>query len=219
MVDKGTVKGSFETLSAKCMPPSTSPANVWAVPSMIDEALSAKRAPVFGASLFRFADSRSYYQQCGFCASLFYHHSRTRAGDKPSTPDNPYIANAVLYFLANLAVEDLNNSSADTMQPLDKACDVISQFQSSSAITPRHIAEVYNLIDRVVDYRTVFFGWDLFSSRDLTITSWADRDWTTSTLVRSLESYSSFESCTQRSMMLLWFCQEREQSRQMYQKK
>ena len=31
-------------------------------------------------------------------------------------------------------------------------------------------------MERVDDYKTIFFGWDLFGARDLTITSWADLD-------------------------------------------
>ncbi|KAH7120554.1 transferase family-domain-containing protein [Dactylonectria macrodidyma] len=313
VVDKGTIEESFETLSAEGMPPSALPTGVWPVPSMIDEALYARGATIFGASLFRFGDGRGV----GLCISIHHNavdatgfaeivkllvqniaaseHSslvsfgtgrlnqlsqalssdlstvssestdnlfashpeyskappafpsefpsstskvltipiarinsikeafsksmsktpttntvvsallwsaitrarlqrnstlagetsrlamavdgRRRIGDKLSTPETPYIANAVLYSLAKLSVEDLNNSSAEDMeQSLSKVCDVISQSQSSTAITPRHIAEVYSLTDRVEDYRTIFVGWDLFSSRDLTITSWADLD-------------------------------------------
>lgn len=41
-------------------------------------------------------------------------------------------------------------------------------------INSRHIAEVYHLVDRTEDHRSLFVGWDLFGSRDSVITSWAD---------------------------------------------
>lgn len=38
------------------------------------------------------------------------------------------------------------------------------------------MAEVYNLVENTKSPSAIFVGWDLFGSRDLTITSWADLD-------------------------------------------
>ncbi|KAI0531653.1 transferase family-domain-containing protein [Xylaria digitata] len=85
------------------------------------------------------------------------------------------LGNAILYLLAHSTVSDLN-SLLESPASFATTCDVIAQSQSPAKINSRHIAEVYDLVGRVEDYRTVFVGWDLFSSRDLTITSWANLD-------------------------------------------
>ncbi|KAK6813742.1 hypothetical protein RU639_010178 [Aspergillus parasiticus] len=54
------------------MPMEAIPSEVWPVPSMIDDALSATGAPVFAASLFRFTD-----QGVGLCVCL--HHNAVDA--------------------------------------------------------------------------------------------------------------------------------------------
>ncbi|KAH8672395.1 hypothetical protein BGZ61DRAFT_428239 [Ilyonectria robusta] len=276
IVDKGSIKEAFETLSAQGMPPSAIPADVWPVPAMIDEDLFAKGAPVFGASLFRFADNRGVglcisihhntVDAAGFTEivrlwaqsiagsvssssilglgrisqlsgalssdlsavssqsidSLFASHpdkcmpkapttntvvsalvwsaitrarlqrnpgladetsrlamavnGRRRIGEEFSSPETPYIANNILYSLAKLSVEDLKASGGDNAEQLSKLCDIIAQSQSSTLVNSRHIAEVYSMANGMEDYRTMFVGWDLFGSRDLTITSWADLD-------------------------------------------
>ncbi|KAK7413921.1 hypothetical protein QQX98_007188 [Neonectria punicea] len=56
ILDKGSIAGSFDALSAVGMPPSAIPAEVWPAPSMIDETVFANGAPIFAASLFRFSD-------------------------------------------------------------------------------------------------------------------------------------------------------------------
>ncbi|KAM0435837.1 hypothetical protein ACHAPT_002728 [Fusarium lateritium] len=101
-------------------------------------------------------------------------NGRRRLGDGFSTAEDPYFGNAILYSLAKTEVEDLNTSDEDFAQKLAKICDAVADSQSPTKINPRHIAEVYRLADKVDDYRMVFPGWDLFSSRDFTLTSWAD---------------------------------------------
>ena len=100
-----------------------------------------------------------------------------------SRPGDPYLGNAVLYSLAELSVEILTRAMFDPVadrfnenKSLSVVCDSISESQSPARIDTRHIAEVHSLVDGVDDYRSVFPGWDLFGSRDLTITSWADLD-------------------------------------------
>ncbi|KAL2847211.1 transferase family-domain-containing protein [Aspergillus pseudoustus] len=68
LVDKGTIDTSYETASAQGMPPECIPEAVWPVPGMIDEALHTAGAPVFAASIFRFAD-----RGLGLCVCM--HHN------------------------------------------------------------------------------------------------------------------------------------------------
>ncbi|KAM5345164.1 hypothetical protein ACJ41O_011026 [Fusarium nematophilum] len=109
-------------------------------------------------------------------------NGRRRLGLQFSTPEDPYFGNAVVYSLAGLEVETLSAAgqpaaSAGGLAPsLAKTCAAIMGSQSPGRINSRYIAEIYSLVDRVGDYRAIFPGWDLFSSRDLTITSWADLD-------------------------------------------
>lgn len=311
IVDKGSIKEAFETLSAQGMPPSAIPGDVWPVPPMIDEDLFAKGAPIFGASLFRFADNRGIglcisihhntVDAAGFTEivrlwvrsiagsassssilglgrisqlsgalssdlsavssqsidSLFASHpeyskappafpsefpsctskvlsipmthinstkqllskcmpkapttntvvsalvwsaitrarlqrnsgladetsrlamavnGRRRISEEFSSAETPYLGNTILYSLAKLSAEDLKVSGGDNAERLSKLCDIIAQSQSSTLVNSRHIAEVYSMANGMEDYRTMFVGWDLFGSRDLTITSWADLD-------------------------------------------
>ncbi|GAB1194172.1 hypothetical protein APSETT444_003413 [Aspergillus pseudonomiae] len=103
-------------------------------------------------------------------------NGRQRISETFSVPENPYFGNAVLYSLTNLAVGALATTDEGAMRSLAGVCDYISASQSPSKIGSRQIAEVYGLADRMQDYRSLFVGWDLFGSRDLTITSWADLD-------------------------------------------
>lgn len=87
--------------------------------------------------------------------------------------DTLYLGNLVLYALSKQSVEDLKSSSTGTSPAaIAKICEAITKSQS--AVNSQHIAEVYKLVDSADDPRTIFVGWDLFNSRDLTITSWAD---------------------------------------------
>ncbi|OGM50586.1 hypothetical protein ABOM_000779 [Aspergillus bombycis] len=103
-------------------------------------------------------------------------NGRQRISKTFSVPENPYFGNAVLYSLTNLPVGTLTAPDENAMPSLAGICDRIFASQSPSKIGSRHIAEVYGLPDRMQDYRSLFVGWDLFGSRDLTITSWADLD-------------------------------------------
>lgn len=102
-------------------------------------------------------------------------NGRRRVGEEFSTTENPYFGNNILYSLAKTEVDNLNNSSdADFVQKLVKVCDAIAESQSPTKINSRHIAEIYTLAEKVDNYQMIFPGWDLFSSRDFTLTSWAD---------------------------------------------
>ncbi|KAI1742081.1 transferase family-domain-containing protein [Xylaria scruposa] len=310
LVNKGTVNASYDALSAEGLPPNAIPADVWPVPRMIDEELFAAGTPVFGASLFRFADgqgvglcvcvhhnvvdatgfaeivrlwaqhiaqsapssavqdgdrssrlsdilrsdlqvvssltaetlfelhpeysktpptfpaefspctykiftlsvtqinaykehlkeylsgtlstntlvcalvwsaiTRARMQRCpalvnGSSRLAMAVNGRRRLGAEFSPPDNPYLGNAIFYSLTSSAVSDLD-TLPDSMTSFAKICDMIAQSQSPAKINSRHIAEVYSLVENTEDYRSIYVGWDLFSSRDLTITSWADLD-------------------------------------------
>ncbi|KAI0424529.1 transferase family-domain-containing protein [Xylaria sp. FL1042] len=309
LLDKGTIDVPYATLSAEGLPPDAIPSDVWPLPSMIDEHLFTSGAPIFGASMFRFADDQAvgvcvsvhhnavdatglahivkiwvehiagsapsciiqngdrhtclsnmlrahlptissqsaetlfelhpeyskmppaFPSEFPACASkifrlpvthlnaykeqlnghlsntpsinalvcalvwsaisrarlrrfpaLKYENSRLamavngrqRLGEEFSTPENPYLGNTILYALAHSSVSDLDSAIEGSFVSLARICDVVAQSQSSTKIDSHHIAEVYSLVERMDDYRKIFPGWDLFSSRDLTITSWAN---------------------------------------------
>ncbi|KAL4736477.1 hypothetical protein BDV11DRAFT_211227 [Aspergillus similis] len=85
-----------------------------------------------------------------------------------SENDEPYLVNAVIYALTPFPPWPL----PPPMRSLAIICDQISNSQSASTIDKCHIAEVYRLWDE----SPLFPGWDLFGSRDVVITSWADQD-------------------------------------------
>ncbi|KAL1872323.1 hypothetical protein VTK73DRAFT_1554 [Phialemonium thermophilum] len=102
-------------------------------------------------------------------------NGRRRVSDEIASSANPYLGNVVLYSVSRLAVEDLVAAfDQPAKQSLLIVCNTISRSQSPSIINSRFVAEVYRLAQNVIDYRTIFVGWDLFGARDLTITSWAD---------------------------------------------
>lgn len=98
-------------------------------------------------------------------------------GDLNSVPgDQQYLGNVVLYAMTSFPAANLATADEDPIRSLATICDCISNSQSSSTINSRHIAETYRLVDSMEDYRSLYAGWDLFGSRDFTITSWADLD-------------------------------------------
>ncbi|RAH59272.1 hypothetical protein BO85DRAFT_486869 [Aspergillus piperis CBS 112811] len=98
-------------------------------------------------------------------------------GNLKSVPgDQQYLGNVVLYAMASFPAANLATADEDPIRSLATICDCISNSQSSSTINSRHIAETYRLVDSMEDYRSLYAGWDLFGSRDFTITSWADLD-------------------------------------------
>lgn len=104
---------------------------------------------------------------------------RRLGGGKFATAEAPYIGNLVLYALASAGATDLSAAAAgtdDARQTLAGVCQAIAQSQAPSKVGARHIAEVCRLVDLAGDPRALFPGWDLFGSRDLTITSWANFD-------------------------------------------
>ncbi|KAE8378268.1 transferase family-domain-containing protein [Aspergillus bertholletiae] len=101
-------------------------------------------------------------------------NGRHRIGENFSGPESPFLGNAVVYSLSKFPAGALAASDETPVRSLAKICEHIAQSQSRSVINSRYIAEVYHLIDRMEDCRSLFVGWDLFGSRDLTITNWAD---------------------------------------------
>jgi len=102
---------------------------------------------------------------------------RRQLGQDFSSPETPYVGNVVTYAMAQQAVAGLRAlTGRDSGQALASVCDSIAGTQSSARDSLRHVSEVYSLADRVDDPTKIYPGWDLFGSRDLTITSWANLD-------------------------------------------
>ncbi|OKL59650.1 hypothetical protein UA08_05132 [Talaromyces atroroseus] len=102
-------------------------------------------------------------------------NGRPRISETFSRPGSPYFGNAVFYSLSKMPATVLAESDETPVRELAKICDEIARSQSRSTITSRHIAEVYQLASCTEDrVGSLFVGWDLFGSRDLTITNWAD---------------------------------------------
>ncbi|KAJ5757935.1 transferase family-domain-containing protein [Penicillium nucicola] len=105
-------------------------------------------------------------------------NGRRRLGANKKFPaENPYFGNMVLYALAIIQGKDLsvfNNPGSTSFKSLAELCEVIAESQSPARVNSRYVAEVHQLVESVDDYRSVFVGWDLFESKDLTMTSWAD---------------------------------------------
>ncbi|KAL3486769.1 transferase [Aspergillus germanicus] len=312
LVDKGMVSAYYKDLASRGMPPDEIPDDVWPVPGMTDDAALATGAPVFAASLFRFADegvglcvcihhaavdatgfseiirlwarnvtdstfalpnslecrnqrlSRALSQDLATlsaispdtllarhpeyskippalpkefpaCTSRIFNipihwinilkellgkrssppttntiicaliwscitrvrllrapgrsdetshlvtavNCRSRLGTREdifSTSENPYLGNAVLYSLAKHPIQTLATADSDPISSLAEICALIATSQSPTTINSQHIAEVHRLVESIPDPRALFVGWDLFGSRDLTITSWANAD-------------------------------------------
>ncbi|PSN64742.1 C-8 acyltransferase [Corynespora cassiicola Philippines] len=91
--------------------------------------------------------------------------------------EDPYLGNVVLFSLAEMAARDVSNCGTGISAALlADACRLVAQAQSPERIDAGHIGEVCSLVEKVEDYRRIFPGWELFGSRDLFITSWADLD-------------------------------------------
>lgn len=99
-------------------------------------------------------------------------NARQRIGGAFSNSE--FLGNAVFYGLSALPAKALSSSSHINIKELVHVCEHVAKSQSVSVINTRHIGEVVQLMERVKDPRSLFVGWDLFGSRDLTITSWAD---------------------------------------------
>lgn len=93
---------------------------------------------------------------------------------KKFVDQQPYFGNAVVYSLSSCSADSLAKSDETPICDLAEICDKISQSYSETVINSNHIAEVCLLVEKLEDYRSLFVGWDLFGSRDVTITSWAD---------------------------------------------
>lgn len=102
-------------------------------------------------------------------------NGRQRLSTSFSTRSLPYLGNAMLYSLSHLPAILLSTADMTPVRELAKICHNNGHAQSDSLINSRHIAAVHTLVNRV-GYQVLFVGWDLFGSRDLTITSWAGFD-------------------------------------------
>ncbi|KAJ5371263.1 transferase family-domain-containing protein [Penicillium cataractarum] len=91
-----------------------------------------------------------------------------------SPPDAQYLGNAIFYGFAEFSAPALAGADESPIRSLAEICTTVLNSQYPFTINARHVAEVHELITRTGDPRALFVGWDLFNSRDLTITSWAD---------------------------------------------
>ncbi|KAH8897256.1 hypothetical protein GQ53DRAFT_818529 [Thozetella sp. PMI_491] len=103
-------------------------------------------------------------------------NGRPRVEGKHSSSGGPYLGNMVVYALAKLATEGLVYSNTGAARRLSGVCDAIAESTSPAKITSGHVAEICRLVNKSENPGKIFVGWDLFSSRDLTITSWATFD-------------------------------------------
>lgn len=101
-------------------------------------------------------------------------NGRHRLSPKGSEPGTQYLGNLVLYARTGSSVADLIASNSSSEECLAKTCSSIDAAQSQQRIDSRFIAEAYSIFDRIDNFDTIFPGWDLFNSIDLTITSWAN---------------------------------------------
>lgn len=103
-------------------------------------------------------------------------NGRPRLCTQSSSSGPLFLGNLILYSIAQVSFDELLSFRDASSKRIAKVFDVIAASYSPSRINSRHIAEVYNLVERIADKRTIFPGWDLFNRRDLTITSWANLD-------------------------------------------
>lgn len=102
-------------------------------------------------------------------------NGRRRIDPDFSPPENLYLGNLILYASAERAFDILQRAADSTLEQA-AVCKSIAQSYSPAKINCQHIANVFELGRKSGDCSTVFPGWDLFSHKDLTITSWADLD-------------------------------------------
>ncbi|CAG9952215.1 unnamed protein product [Clonostachys rosea f. rosea IK726] len=104
---------------------------------------------------------------------------RQRVGLGSKTGSVSYFGNVVQYAMAALSTGDLQVVDVvhETLPLcLAKVCSIISDSQSVDRINSNSVAELCSLVNRTDDPKSIFPGWDLFSSRDLTVTSWNGLD-------------------------------------------
>ncbi|CAH0045078.1 unnamed protein product [Clonostachys solani] len=104
---------------------------------------------------------------------------RQRVGLGSQAGSVPYFGNVVQYAMAALSTGELQvvDLVHETLPPcLAKVCSIISDSQSADRINSDSVAELCSLVNRTEDLKSIFPGWDLFSSRDLTVTSWNGLD-------------------------------------------
>ncbi|KAK4239374.1 trichothecene 3-O-acetyltransferase [Achaetomium macrosporum] len=86
--------------------------------------------------------------------------------------ERPFLGNVNLYGLAEIRLEDLEraaNGDVDSLAAVVQAID-----DAVGRVTPAHIGEVIQLVDRVPDTRGLLPGWNSVHGDDATVTSWAN---------------------------------------------
>ncbi|OTB09590.1 hypothetical protein M426DRAFT_256704 [Hypoxylon sp. CI-4A] len=102
---------------------------------------------------------------------------RQRIDPEFSKPESMYVGNTILYALSGVSTTDLSETNhQDSPRAIAAVCRAITASYAPERIDSRSIAEVYSLVNKMGNYKGIFPGWDLFNSRDLTITSWANLD-------------------------------------------
>ncbi|CAH0040775.1 unnamed protein product [Clonostachys rhizophaga] len=104
---------------------------------------------------------------------------RQRVGLGSKTESVPYFGNVVQYAMAALSTSHLQvvDIVHETLPLcLAKVCSIISDSQSIDRINSDSVAELCSLVNHTEDPKSIFPGWVLFSSRDLTVTSWNGLD-------------------------------------------
>jgi hypothetical protein len=92
-----------------------------------------------------------------------------------SKPESLYFGNLVGSCLARLPIGQLSASGSGG-HPLAAVCDAISRSTSRARGGWRPYAEAQSLVDRMGDYRGIFYALDWFASRDFSLSSWANFD-------------------------------------------
>lgn len=88
---------------------------------------------------------------------------------------DPYLGNVVLFSIAEMNARGVAAcGTGESVELFAKACQAVADAQSSEKINADHIREVCQISKQTDDHPGIFPGWELFGSRDLFITSWAD---------------------------------------------
>ncbi|CAG9992919.1 unnamed protein product [Clonostachys byssicola] len=98
-------------------------------------------------------------------------NGRKRIHERFVDPEAPYFGNVVLCSWVEAAVRDVAKCGRD------ESIEYMRQgraFPSPDRINTGYIGVVWELVEQLIDRRALYPGWDLFDSRDLFITSWAD---------------------------------------------
>lgn len=109
-------------------------------------------------------------------------NGRTRLPPGSVLSERPFLGNVNLFGMAEMAVPELERAGVECRAAVGDAASslrpmgwVVREIATAiRRVTPAHVAEVTDLIDRAPDISDVSPGWDAFHGADLTITSWAN---------------------------------------------